>query len=187
MCVENKRSDAPEDGCTSSFFNSGGGGTWSWISTRWRRGGDDARSRFWRQLIGVIDTHLNDWGYFKGFLWLLLKVVMERDWLGCDDVDECLDKLVLCLTRHNSGNRLQFTCKPQTRYAKSACPRPARRTPTLLHLFRLPLIPTWAGFRYHGCEYNLKRSPTISIVLIWKTPPSPVSLDSALTVVCCAW
>ena len=34
ICVENKRSDAPEDGCASSFFNSGGGGTSSWISTR---------------------------------------------------------------------------------------------------------------------------------------------------------
>ncbi len=25
---------------------------------------------------------------------------MECNWLGCEDVDECLDKLVLCLTRH---------------------------------------------------------------------------------------
>jgi hypothetical protein len=40
LCVENKRSDALEDGCTSSFFNSGGGGTSSWISTRW---GSDVR------------------------------------------------------------------------------------------------------------------------------------------------
>jgi hypothetical protein len=43
MRVENERSDAPEDGCTSSFFSSGGGGTWSWISTCWQRGGDDVR------------------------------------------------------------------------------------------------------------------------------------------------
>jgi hypothetical protein len=133
MCVENTRSDAPEDGGTSSFFNSGGGGTWSWISTRWRRGGDDVRSRFWRQLIGVIDTHLNDWGYFKGFLWLLLKVVMERDWLGCEDVGECLDKLVLCLTRHNNGNRLyRFTHNATCKHVTPNCPPPARGTYTLV-------------------------------------------------------
>lgn len=126
MCVENKRSDAPEDGCTSSFFNSGGGGTWSWISTRWRRGGDDVRSRFWRQLIGVIDTHLNDRGYFKGFLWLFLKIVVERDWLGCEDVDECLDKVVLCLTRHNNGNRLHTTRRANTlRQIRLPAPGPA--------------------------------------------------------------
>jgi hypothetical protein len=70
-------------------------------------------SRFWGQLIGVKDTHLNDWAYFKGFLWLFLKVIMERDWLGCDDVDECLDKLVFCLTRHNNGNRLQVYAQPR--------------------------------------------------------------------------
>ena len=61
---------------------------------------DDVRSRFWRQLIGGMDAYLNDGDYFNGFLWLFLKVIMERDWLGRDDVDECLDKTVLCLTRH---------------------------------------------------------------------------------------
>jgi hypothetical protein len=50
--------------------------------------------------IRVTDTHLNDGDLFKGFLWLFLKVIMECNWLGCEDVDECLDKLVLCLTRH---------------------------------------------------------------------------------------
>lgn len=93
-----RRSDAPDGGCTTSFFNSGGGGTSSWISTRWRRGGDD-EVRF-AVLETIVDAYLNDGGYFNGFLWLFLKVVMERDWLGCDDVDECLDKLVLCLARH---------------------------------------------------------------------------------------
>jgi hypothetical protein len=117
-------------------------------------------SRFWGQLIGVKDTHLNDWAYFKGFLWLFLKVIMERDWLGCDDVDECLDKLVFCLTRHNNGNRLQVYATHNRvantiRQIRLPAPGPARRTPTLL-LFR-----TWAVFRYHGCEYTLKRSPTI--------------------------
>ena len=74
-------------------------------------------SRFWRQLIGVIDAHLNDGGYLEGFLWLLLEVIVERDRLGCEDVDECLDKLVLCLTRHNSGE--QFTGLHTTRRANT--------------------------------------------------------------------
>jgi len=62
-------------------------------------------------LIVVIDTHLNDRGYFEGFLWLFLEVIMERDWLGCEDVDECLDKVVLCLTRHTviTGTVYGFT------------------------------------------------------------------------------
>ena len=91
-------------------------------------------SRFWGQLIGVINTHLNDWGYFKGFLWLLLEIIVERDWLGCDDVDECLDKLVFCLTRHNSENRLQVYEQRNT-LRQIRCSRPARLSPTLLHSF----------------------------------------------------
>ena len=51
-------------------------------------------------LIGWVDTYLKDGDFFQGFLWLFLKVIVERDWLGCEDVDECPDKLLLCLTRH---------------------------------------------------------------------------------------
>jgi hypothetical protein len=79
-------------------------------------------SRFWRQLIGVMYAHLNDGGYLKGLLWLFLKVIMERDWLGCDDVDERLDKLVFCLTRHLSGFYTQRDAL-QTHQAKYALAR----------------------------------------------------------------
>ena len=86
-------------------------------------------SRFWRRLIGVIDAHLNDGGYLESFLWLFLKVIMERDWLGCDDVDECLDKLVFCLTRHLSGLR---TTRRATNTSNQIRDCPVRHTPLLL-------------------------------------------------------
>jgi hypothetical protein len=93
-------------------------------------------SRFWRQLIGEIDTHLNDGAYFKGFLWLFLKVIMERDWLGCDDVDECLDKLVLCLTRHIKGNGLHTMRRAwRNVFAQIRFSGPAQRTPTFYTCF----------------------------------------------------
>lgn len=80
-------------------------------------------------LIGVIDTHLKDGDFFQGFLWLLLEVIMERDWLGREDVDECLDKLFLCLTRHknNSPERIDRYSKYTTR-----TPNPLSRPDTLL-------------------------------------------------------
>lgn len=108
-----------------------------------------------------IDAHLNDGGYLEGFLWLFLKVVMERDWLGCDDVDERLDKLVFCLTRHSSGlhtTRRATNKSSQIQYAlaRSGALR-SYYCSTLLHLSYL------GGSSYHGCKYTPKRS--FSIVL----------------------
>ena len=80
-----RRPDVPDDGCASSFFNSGGWGTSSWVRRRFRE-------------VGTIDcggTRLKDGNLFQGLLWLFLKVIMERDWLGCEDVDECLDNIVV--------------------------------------------------------------------------------------------
>ena len=48
--------------------------------------------------VGTIDcggTHLKDGDLFQGLLWLFLKVIRERDWLGREDVDECLDNVVV--------------------------------------------------------------------------------------------
>ena len=101
-------------------------------------------SRFWRQLIRVKDTHLGDGAYFEGFLWLFLKVIVERDWLGCEDVDECLDKFVLWLTRHINGNGWErFTLNARRKHVSAFAhrqPGPARRTPTLHACLSLPSI-----------------------------------------------
>lgn len=43
-------------------------------------------------------THLNDGDPFQRLLWLFLEFIVKCDWLGREDVDERLDKGVLCLT-----------------------------------------------------------------------------------------
>jgi hypothetical protein len=43
-------------------------------------------------------THLNDGDPFQRLLWLFLKFIVKCDWLGREDVDERLNKGVLCLT-----------------------------------------------------------------------------------------
>ena len=44
-------------------------------------------------------SHLMEDGhFFQGLFWQFLEVIVEGDWLGCDDVDECLDGLLFFLT-----------------------------------------------------------------------------------------
>jgi hypothetical protein len=54
----------------------------------------------WAGRLTWIDrgTHLNDGDFFQRLFWLFLEIIVECDWLGREDVDERLDKCVLCLT-----------------------------------------------------------------------------------------
>jgi hypothetical protein len=64
----------------------------------WRLGDLELGTQTFQREVGTIDcggTRLKDGNLFQGLLWLFLKVIMERDWLGCEDVDECLDNIVV--------------------------------------------------------------------------------------------
>lgn len=41
---------------------------------------------------------MEDGDLLQRFLWLFLEIIIKCDWLGCEDVDERLDKRVFCLT-----------------------------------------------------------------------------------------
>lgn len=100
--------------------------------------------------------HLKNGNLFQSLLWLFLKVVMERDWLCCEDVDECLDNLVLCLTRHE-----WFSSHSTRTRSLAQLPSPRLPGPALSLLLSLPSLNSDLGpsFRYHGREFILKTSP----------------------------